>query len=279
MSNYLEKQLSLMNTLKKTANKSLMHKPEGSLQICRNKNTEQYFYRSAPGIKKGEYIRKEKMAFIRALAQKNYDQQFLAAVDDLEKKLKSGYMPWDYNSMHDFYQFLASVFQNLTPGRQKLVTPYVMPDKMYIQAWLNFPYMGKPFQPDDPVIETRRGERVRSKSEKFIADKLWEMKLPYRYEFPLITQKLGTIFPDFTLLDIQNRQNVILEHFGRMQDENYCNRTLTKLEVYEQEGWYLGEGFLFTMESAKHLIDLKHFERLIQHRFPYLPYFSTQSHN
>lgn len=149
-----------------------------------------------------------------------------------------------------------------------------MTDEMYIRSWFDFSYIGKPFGPNDLMIETRNGEKVRSKSEKFIADKLLEMGLPYRYEFPLFTQKLGTLYPDFTLLDIRNRQNVILEHFGRMQDENYCNRTLTKIEIYEQEGWHLGEGFLFTMESDKHIIDLKHFEWLIQNRFPWLPYFS-----
>lgn len=274
MSNTREKQLALLNTLKEAANKSLLRKPEGSLQICRNKNTEQYFYRSAPNVKKGEYIKKENMTFIRELAQKSYDKLFLAAVDDLEKKLKSWYMPWDYSSMYDFYQFLAAVYQDLTPARQELVSPYVMTDEMYIQAWLDSPYIGKPFHPNDLMIETRNGERVRSKSEKLIADKLLEMGLPYRYEFPLFTQKLGTLYPDFTLLDIRNRQNVIHEHFGRMQDENYCNRTLTKIEIYEQEGWHLGDGFLFTMESDKHIIDLKHFERLIQNRFPWLPYFS-----
>lgn len=115
--NTREKQLALLNTLKEAANKSLLRKPEGSLQICRNKNTEQYFYRSAPDIKKGDYIKKENMSFIRELAQKSYDKRFLAAVDDLEKKLKSWYMPWDYSSMYDFYQFLAAVYQDMPPAR------------------------------------------------------------------------------------------------------------------------------------------------------------------
>ena len=85
-------------------------------------------------------------------------------------------------------------------------------------------------------------------------------------------KKLGKVYIDFTFLDIWNRQNVIYEHFGRMQDADYCSRNLIKLEVYEEEGWHLGEDFLFTMESDDHIINMDHFERLIRHRFPWLPH-------
>lgn len=267
MNHNLEEQLVYLNRLKKEAAASLMKKPEGTLQISRNKNTEQYFYRSAPNIKKGEYIRKENMTLIRSLAQKSYDQKFIAAVEDLEKKMHSLASPWNSCSMHDLYQFLAAVYQDLTPSRQLLVTPYVMPDDMFIRSWLDVRYAGKPFLENDQEIYSKRGERVRSKSEKFIADLLWELGIPYRYEYPLKTKRLGIIFPDFTLLDVWNRRIVIFEHFGMMQDAKYCNLVLTKLEVYEEEGFFPGRDFLFTMESSDHIINLEHFERLMRDRF------------
>ena len=271
MYNYHDKQLSILNTLKANINKSLNKKPAGCLRIHQKANTIQYYHRSSPNQRKGTYIRKKDMAFIRALAQKRYDQEFLSAIASLEREMESS---WNYYSMHPFYQYLASVYEDLTPARQKLVTPYVMPDEMFVKAWQSKEYTGKPFTADAPVIKTRRGERVRSKSEKMIADQLLVMGLPYRYEFPIQTKMWGTVYTDFTLLDLWNRQNVLLEHFGKMQDDEYCNHTLRTLEMYEEEGWHLGDNFLFTMESNNHIINMEHFVRLIRHRFPWLPYFS-----
>lgn len=273
MRDFQSQQITLLDTLRGKASESLINKPDGYLQILGNKNTDQYYYHTSAENKKRIYISKKEMDFIRALAQKNYDQKFLAAAAELERKMKSSRILWDYSNMHDFYQFLGSVYEDLSPARQKLVIPYVMPDEMYIKTWQSVEYTGKSFKSDAPVILSRRGERVRSKSEKIIADMLLEMKLPYRYEYPIVTRKLGTVYPDFTLLDYWNRQIVLLEHFGKMQDADYCNRNLTKIEIYEEEGWHLGESFLFTMESDKHIINMQHFERLIQKRFPWLSYF------
>ena len=279
MNELRNQQLALLSGLMKKAEKSLNDKPAGFLQICKNKNTSQFYYHAPQEPRKGIYVSKKKeMSFIRAMAQKSYDQKFLAVAVALQKDLQNTRKPYEISNMHDFYQYLASVYQDLTPDRQKLVTPHVMPDEMYVKAWLDFPYEGKGFDKKDPIIKSKRGERVRSKSEKIIADMLLEMQLPYRFEFPLKTKRLGIIFPDLTLLDLWNRRMVIFEHFGRMQDDGYCIDTMTKLEVYEEEGFKLGRDFLFTMESKDHMVDFEHFKRLIRDRFPYLPYFSTQSH-
>ncbi len=280
MNELRNQQLTLLSAFMEKAEKSLNDKPAGFLQICKNKNTSQFYYHAPKEPRKGIYVSKKKeMSFIRAMAQKSYDQKFLAVAAALQKDLQNTHKPLEISSMHDFYQYLASVYQDLTPDRQKLVTPYVMTDEMYVKAWLDFPYEGKNFDIKDPLIKSRRGERVRSKSEKIIADTLLEMQIPYRFEFPLKTKRLGIIFPDFTLLDLWNRRIVIFEHFGRMQDDGYCIDTLTKLEVYEEEGFKLGRDFLFTMESKDHMVDFEHFKRLIRDRFPCLPYFSEQSHS
>lgn len=275
MHNYRDTQLLMLKRLKEQVSKSLAEKPEGCLQVHKKNNNYEYYYRATPNQKNGTYISKKKnMDFIRALAQKSYDQEFAAALTSFEKMLDS---TWDYSSMHPFYQYFADVFENLTPARQELVNPYIMTDEMYVKAWQSVEFTGKPFKEDVPVIKTHRGERVRSKSEKMIADQLLVMGLPYRYEYPIQTKRLGKVFIDFTFLDIWNRTNVFYEHFGKMQDQTYCNRNLTKLEVYEEEGWHLGESFLFTMESDDHIINMDHFMNLIRHRFPWLPYFSQQS--
>ena len=48
---------------------------------------------------------------------------------------------------------------------------------------------------------TIKGERVRSKSEKIIADELYRYQIPYKYEFPLTLATHNRniqLYPDFT---------------------------------------------------------------------------------
>ena len=49
-------------------------------------------------------------------------------------------------------------------------------------------------------IYTERGERVRSKSEKIIADKLFLQNIPYHYERPIYLKGFGMVYPDFCCL-------------------------------------------------------------------------------
>ncbi|MFM1603129.1 hypothetical protein ABGF26_08405, partial [Helcococcus ovis] len=65
----------------------------------------------------------------------------------------------------------------VTPYKQ-LVTPY----KQFKDEWLNKPYTKKPFSNNTPLILTNRKERVRSKSEKILADYFDKMNIPYKYE-------------------------------------------------------------------------------------------------
>ena len=58
--------------------------------------------------------------------------------------------------------------------------------------------------PKTEELVTNNGEIVRSKSEKIIADLLFMLGIPYVYECPLDTPG-GTIYPDFTILDISTR--------------------------------------------------------------------------
>ncbi len=179
MDTYQETQLSILNTLIKQARKSLASKPAGSLQIRTNKNSYQYYY-AKPDTEKITYIRKKKMSFIRSLAQKQYDQKFLAAAEILRKEIPASSKYCGRSGMHAFYQYLASVYENLSPARQELVTLYVMPDEMFIQSWLAAEYTGKPFSENAPEITTENGERVRSKSENMIADRLLRLGIAYR---------------------------------------------------------------------------------------------------
>lgn len=68
------------------------------------------------------------------------------------------------------------------------------------------------------VKQKNQPRRYLSKSEKMIADKLLRMGVRYRYEFPTRLKGYGIVHSDFTLLDLRERIEVKMEHFGRMDD-------------------------------------------------------------
>lgn len=123
------------------------------------------------------------------------------------------------------------IYNKLHVQRQKLINPIIIPDKEFIQMWESVEYTGKEFEKDAPEIFTLKGERVRSKSEMMIADTLNKMGIPYRYEYPIWLKEFGWVFTDFTILIINGRVEKKWEHFGRMDEEGYANKLLTKLII------------------------------------------------
>ena len=88
------------------------------------------------------------------------------------------------------------IFDNTGLARRTLIKPIVEDSNKIIEEWQSQLYTGKDFEVNDKTeFYTRRGERVRSKSEVLIADMLYEAEVPYLYEFPV---KLGryTAYPD-----------------------------------------------------------------------------------
>ncbi len=142
------------------------------------------------------------------------------------------------------------IYLSMGKGKQRIVESLVTSNKEYREEWLSEEYQGKEFREDTSEIYTDRGERVRSKSEKIIADKLYNENIPYRYEYPLDIPYFGIIYPDFTILDEEKRRNIIYEHFGLMDDENYVNKAISKIQLYASAGYILGDNLFITMETS-----------------------------
>lgn len=131
-----------------------------------------------------------------------------------------------------------------------LIKPYEISDDEYVKQWENISYEGKPFEPNLPEIYSEQGERVRSKSEKMIADKLNMLGIPYRYEYPVRLQGCGTVYPDFLFLNRATRKEYIYEHFGMMDNPDYANNTIKKINLYAKNGYVLGKNLLVSWETS-----------------------------
>ena len=100
---------------------------------------------------------------------------------------------------------------------------------------------------------TANGERVRSKSEIIIADHLRRYGVVYKYEKPLELTVHGrrvTFYPDFTVMNSRTGRIYYLEHFGMMDNEDYYNAVLRKLDAFEMNQLLIGRDVLLLHESS-----------------------------
>lgn len=248
---------SEVSKMQNVAEKSLKKAPEGTMWISGTHGKPQYFLKKEKEKGRGSYIPKKNMKLIKALAQKDYDQKFLKECYTLLSSIEE----FQKRNPEDL---LEKSYTNLSETRRSLISSYTLTDEEYADNWLKEEFNGKSFYADSPVIITERGERVRSKSEKIIADKLYAMGIPYKYECPVYLDGFGTVYPDFTLLNKHTRKEYYYEHFGMMDDPEYSRKAFLKLNDYMINGYYPGDTLLFTFETSDRTLDMQMFEGMMQ---------------
>lgn len=94
---------------------------------------------------------------------------------------------------------------------------------------------------------TECGIKVRSKSERTIADLLAARHIAFRYEAEFVTD-WGSLFPDFMIM--RNDGKVIIwEHLGLMDDAEYYRKACDKIERYRREGFVQHTNLICTYEE------------------------------
>ena len=178
-----------------------------------------------------------------------------------------------WNMLAKFFPSMTveEVYRTLSPVRQKFVTPVIPTDEEFQEQWEAVTYEPGRFMDGAAVFMTDRGERVRSKSEQLIANLLYRLGIPYRYEYPLEVMVNGSkrIWrPDFTILDVRNRRELYLEHFGLLDDQsdrdNYARIAFRKMKVYEENGHFDGGDMIFSFETSKAPLDITYVERKVR---------------
>ena len=89
--------------------------------------------------------------------------------------------------------------------------------------------------------------------------------IPYRYEYPIYLRGVGRIYPDFTVLRVQTRQEVFWEHLGMMDDPVYLENAIKKIVAYEQNGIFPGDNLILTYETKKNVINQRLIKSMIEH--------------
>ena len=263
----LKKRFSYLDSAIAFFAKKVKGSPDGALKAERYQKKDgdwyQYFWRERKAHGAVRYLKKEEIGFARQLAQKEYYEKALK-VAEREKALLSRFLE------HSDENALLKVYSDMNEGKRILVEPYVLTDDEFARRWQEKKYIGGKFEEDDPAYYTKRGDRVRSKSEQIIADRLFDAGVPYRYEYPFVYESIEgkkQIFTDFTALNKRTRTVYRWEHFGRMDDPKYRKTFFWKQFIYSQNNCIPGVGIIFTLEDNENPLDTRCVDKLIDKYF------------
>ncbi len=230
--------------------------PKLHIRIDSTKN--QIYIREKGNRSKGIYLANQKMIKAEQIATYDYLKKIIEKIDNELILIDSMLKKCDSCSVEDYYS-------SLNYSRQKLIVPIRLTDEQYVESWLNEPYEGSSVPFGDTEFYTGKEERVRSKSEILIANALAKHNVPYKYEYPVFTEELGVIHPDFTALNVKKRKQLYWEHLGKMDDESYVRDNTYRINVYEKNGMFLGDDLIITWETGKMPLDVKLVDQLIRH--------------
>lgn len=247
------------------AQSRLKEAPEGTLRIRNKDGNLRYLQRMTNADTNGKYLGKDSEGTIRGLEEKAYciELEKVAAkeVQTLEKIRKLIAELPDY----------GAVFLSIPQEKRHLIEPFEAPIRRLndreVKDLLRVCGPKKFVKPDKCYV-TRGGDRVRSKSELIIADKLNEQGIPYYYEMPklLYDERVGyfTWHPDFKVINRRTGQQYYWEHFGMLDSEDYCADSQVKLEIYANNGYFIGKNLIITTESSKHMLNTAYLDKVIE---------------
>ncbi len=228
--------------------------PKGKLRISMNRGKARYYH--CINDRYGEYISKENNQLPRQLAQKSYNEAVVKAARARAKiiaKCLEGYCDDE----------IEQIYEGLHEERKSLITPIIQTCDQLEEQWYSIPYISKSFREETPEILSERGERVRSKSEKILADFFYRNNILYKYEKPLNLAGYGTVYPDFTFYSKRLRKEIYWEHEGMMDNPEYARNAVKKLNSYQMNGIYPGERLILTFETDLDVLNSRIVKELV----------------
>ena len=206
-----------------------------------------------------KYVKKEEVKSIKRLVEQEYYAKMLPEIEKQIANLKEALRNIDERK-------LEKIYNDMHAGKRKMITSGILSREEKIRRFEEETYESKPIDDDRMEIYTNKGERVRSKSEKIIADHFERRGILYRYEKPLYLMVDGQrkpFYPDFTVMNKRTTKILYVEHFGMLDDSVYYNGTLRKLDVYEKNDILIGRDLLVFHETGKRVLNVKSIDKYI----------------
>jgi hypothetical protein len=208
-----------------------------------------FFYETTGTIQKGVTKDQKK---IKQLARKAY----------LIQRLK--HLEWNYSFAEKFFgrfktESPAEIIKVLPSFYRTLPVIYFFHPSVHDQ--IENTKVGNPSHIEGLVYLTSSGIRVRSKSERSIADALDQYEIPYHYEAALALDSEKR-YPDFTIYRPSDGKMILWEHFGLMDQDRYRNKSIEKLSFYARHGFFPYDNLICTYEQD--LLDPAYIQEIIE---------------
>ena len=133
--------------------------------------------------------------------------------------------------------------------------------------WSKAKYRQNPIFLEYKIHRTSFGLMVRSKSEVIIAELLYAMGIPFRYDAELrLKDENGNIHiksPDFLIMTPDGKL-IVWEHWGLFEKEDYREQNYPKLELYFQNDYILSQNLIITMDTKERAIDAETVRQVIE---------------
>ena len=236
--------------------------PNGIIHVVNSGRRIQFYNRKNKTDTSGKYIRKSEKQIIRALLQKAYNEKALKLLNE-----EIGNLNLLQKRSNGISERIRKLYSDLPSEIKEYINPIDKSDEDFIADWMNIPYDGKEISEQMPVFVTERGERVRSKSELNIANKLAENHISYKYECPLILSKGTVIYPDFTIMDVKKRKEIYWEHRGMMDDREYARQAVFKMKSMMNAGIVIGKNLIITEETSANPLGTNEIDTMIAEYF------------
>ncbi len=256
----MQKRLSdLEHQLAVVQSRRQIHPLPGYLRIKKRKDSAEFYHCGVEKGKKPHYLRRSEKETILRLAQQGYDRRLIRSLTRQISALKKCLNTLAQENEYRIYES--------SQIRRDLVQHKILTDDEYIRQWLALPRQYLDYEPEQKKFPAKNGVMVRSKSEKIIADMLCDYNIPFVYESCrkiVLGNKKQSVYPDFLLLDVNSRREIVFEHFGWMDKPDYLNRTLQKIQGYACSGSVPGINFLSTFESESQPLDVKTLQSMLE---------------
>lgn len=212
--------------------------PKGDLVIHKRKNGTPMFYLNIyeDGKRKQKYLSPKRYAEL---------------ISTLTKKQK------DKKSLKVELAFRNQAIKSMLPQAKKILS------KSVILPAEAVPFISQnPCECQDLKWLTNRGERVRSKTEKILADLLFEYKIDYKYEKQLkLKYYYKDMYPDFTIVNPLSGKEFYWEHLGLTTPE-YLEHWKEKNDAYKNHSITTANYLITTDED-----DIENFRNIIEENF------------
>ena len=245
---------------------SIAKREQGTLVRSTVRGTVRFYLRKTNNPKR-IYLNKERINIVKDLAQKQFEEKILSFAKE-ESIILQRYSQTlsEFNNCHDS----RMEYEKLPGEIKELVNPSLEYEDDYVLQWQKARF-NRARTTEFHIFDTLAKEKVRSKSEALIADRLYSAGIPYRYEQQLVfdsdvpgPEEMHSYYPDFTILNKKTRKIIYWEHLGKLGDPAYCRDNLPKLHDYMKHGIIQGKNLILTFESADRPLLTKDVDLLIK---------------